>query len=381
MLLRHSRDYAILFAVMAIAGLILEGGLYGWVFGYQPRWLTILLGVVEFLIVKWIVEWPYPLEIRLHTRQALELYAPAWLLGWLTIQTALPSLFPRWAEDGGEFLRVGSPAVGGSLELATIAQRRRAYLLALGTLGIIALPWLAATLVAPAHSHFTGLLWLERLHWAALAQATLASQSGSIFSPAGAIGWIARAGHWQVINVYWIASSLTAFACLLGIQIWHGLGQPSRNVLGYAALAVLLLPFSWLVTLLLGLMPITLLCRTIGWRWPRPMVNRKSAWFAAGLIWLLVWVRVPSAEHAYIEAGPWQAITWLYQFSQPNILIWSEPRYQPWIEALAGKPVVTAQSEADFWLMSGADCDDFDATFRHSSTCIVDRSSLGPATR
>lgn len=97
------RDYFVLFGLMAWVGIALELGVYGWLIGFQPRWLTLLLAIPEFLLVKWIMEWPYPFELRLHTRQALELYLVAWILGWLTLQIILPLAWPRWIEDGGEF--------------------------------------------------------------------------------------------------------------------------------------------------------------------------------------------------------------------------------------------------------------------------------------
>ncbi|HEY1016489.1 MAG TPA: hypothetical protein VGE07_27510, partial [Herpetosiphonaceae bacterium] len=115
-------DYGWLFAVMALVGLALDIVCYGWLIGFQPRWLFVVLAIAEFLIVKWIVEWPYPLELRLRTRQALLFFCWTWLAGWLTLQVALPWLAPRWADNGGELRR--PPARRREPRLGHARQRR-----------------------------------------------------------------------------------------------------------------------------------------------------------------------------------------------------------------------------------------------------------------
>ncbi|MEN9934765.1 MAG: hypothetical protein RLZZ387_1344 [Chloroflexota bacterium] len=94
--------YLQMFGLMLCLGLYLEVGVYGMLIGYQPRWLTILLGVFELLLLLGcmrLLGWPVDLG------RAVGLYAPAWLLAWLTTHALLPWLAPRWAEDGGELLR------------------------------------------------------------------------------------------------------------------------------------------------------------------------------------------------------------------------------------------------------------------------------------
>jgi hypothetical protein len=106
-----------MFGLMAVLALALDAGLYRWLIGYQPRWLTIVLGAIEFLLLLGVMHtlvWrPFlhtPPDFYLVPAQAwradvtaaLALYLPSWLLAWLTTHALLPWLWPRWAEDSGE---------------------------------------------------------------------------------------------------------------------------------------------------------------------------------------------------------------------------------------------------------------------------------------
>lgn len=102
-LLTGERAYFTLFGLMAVSGLALELGVYSWLIQYQPRWLTILLAVPEFLLVWWLMALFGPALAGVSNRQAIGLFAAAWLINWLTLQIVLPLLWPRWAEDSGEF--------------------------------------------------------------------------------------------------------------------------------------------------------------------------------------------------------------------------------------------------------------------------------------
>ncbi|MFO7171171.1 MAG: hypothetical protein DIU80_024340, partial [Chloroflexota bacterium] len=44
-------SYMWMFALMALLGLALDAGVYGWLLGYQPRWLTLLLGALAFALL------------------------------------------------------------------------------------------------------------------------------------------------------------------------------------------------------------------------------------------------------------------------------------------------------------------------------------------
>ena len=81
---------------MVLVALTLDVMIYPWLIRFQPRWLTILLGVMEFAILVLVV--PPPADVGI----MLGFYLPAWGLAWLTMEIALPLAWPRWIEDGGE---------------------------------------------------------------------------------------------------------------------------------------------------------------------------------------------------------------------------------------------------------------------------------------
>ena len=97
-----SGEYWMLFGVMVLVALALDLGIYIWWIDYQPRWLTLVLGVFEFLAIRQAIEWFPALNVRLSLAQALSFYVVAWVASWITTQAVMPSLWPRWAEDGGE---------------------------------------------------------------------------------------------------------------------------------------------------------------------------------------------------------------------------------------------------------------------------------------
>jgi hypothetical protein len=105
-LLARSAGPLRLFALMAVLGILLDVGLYHWLIRYQPPWLTIALGVGEFVLLLGLLHGPAWMSTGLRPATALVLYTPGWLLSWLTTQVLLPWRWPRWAEDGGE-LRPG----------------------------------------------------------------------------------------------------------------------------------------------------------------------------------------------------------------------------------------------------------------------------------
>jgi hypothetical protein len=102
-------DYWTLFALMFIVALSLDFSVYRWVIRYQPRWLTIALGVFEFFVIANLLAALPIVLIRLTMREMAEFYGVAWFGSWVTTQAVLPLLYPRWAEDGGELRRVVAP--------------------------------------------------------------------------------------------------------------------------------------------------------------------------------------------------------------------------------------------------------------------------------
>lgn len=99
-------DYWTLFALMALVALTLDLSVYAWLIRYQPRWLTIALGALEFVVIAKLLDLAPTISLHLSFSQMLSYYVLAWLSGWITTQALLPLLWPRWAEDGGEFRRV-----------------------------------------------------------------------------------------------------------------------------------------------------------------------------------------------------------------------------------------------------------------------------------
>lgn len=418
-----SREYWKLFALMTIVGLILDIGVYGWLIGYQPRWLTLCLAGVEFAVMKWIIEWPYPLEIRLRTRQALEFYLIAWLVIWITLQVVLPVLWPRWAEDGGEF-RPARPrrSLPPASPLGNMAQRRRAYVMAFALLGLIALPWLAASIRIPTGAHFTGLLLMEPLHLRALAQATAAARDGEILSLAGVIGWIAREVRWPLVEIYFAVLGIAAFVWILGVAVCFRSSERRLSpAVGFGVLPVLLLPASWLM-IVATLIWSTILVprraeggRGVGaevelsadchWRsgkTDRPSFIRGRSWLrrlwnplfrfpsagnqflnlltlAALLAWLLAWARLPTAPLAYLDESEWQALTWLNQSVAPGTPVAAPPQWADWVVALGGHPIADTPEAAMLRIVTGVECAAAEAVFRHGGLCILKGLFAGAA--
>lgn len=369
-------DYWLLFALMVGVGLILETGVYGWLIGYQPRWLTIVLGILEFLLLKWIIEWPYPFEIRLHTRQALAFYVVAWLLMWLTTQVVLPVLWPRWTEDGGEF----RPAHTGRVvrrasRLGELPARRNAYLTTMIALVVVMLPWLAAMTWTPTGQRFIGLLWLEQGHLQTLADVTAGSQGAAIHSPGHLIGQAARLGRWSVLTTYHVAWVLMAFCWLLGINT--SLARNRHRLLLLAAfggLPLLLLPATWLLPINIVLWLVILASQ---WR-PQldNMMSKVNVPLAAVavLVWMLLWLQLPTAPYTYVREDVWQALSWLSQSLPPNSVVIAPPRLVDLVEALGGQQATASELTAStYHLLAGAECAAASPLFAHGQVCIVVR--------
>ncbi|HNB52090.1 MAG TPA: hypothetical protein PK530_09115 [Anaerolineales bacterium] len=97
---RGDLGYFWMFFWMVGIAFLLDFLVYSRLIGFQPRWLTILLGGLEFFILLVVIPGPTNLG------QMLGFYLPAWFAGWLTMEVAIPLAWPRWAEEGGEFRRL-----------------------------------------------------------------------------------------------------------------------------------------------------------------------------------------------------------------------------------------------------------------------------------
>lgn len=372
--MRNRSDYWLLFGLMFGVGILLEITVYGWLIGYQARWLTIVLAIIEFFILKWIVEWPYPLEIRLRTRQALELYSAGWLLSWLTLHVVLPVLWSRWAEDGGEF-RPLVARIRQRLLPTSLATRRRIYAWSAMLVGVVALPWCIAAWRVPEGHHFTGLLMMEPGHIAALAQASAAAQTGEITSLSACIGWIASTFRWSVLHSYFLVWGISACFWFVGLHLcFQDTPACPLRVIALGGLPLLLLPAPWLLVAALLAWGVALL----PWRLPYlPKYERlilPPLALAVLLVWGGVWLRLPSTSLAYVDEGTWQAAIWLNQRIPASRAetVAAPPHMQKVIAALSGIPVIDEGTPASLYLVAGAECEAPGSVFQHGHLCIRD---------
>jgi nitrous oxidase accessory protein NosD len=101
-------------ALMIAIGLFLDTALYHWAFRYQPGWLAVPLGLLEFGILMGIakvIHLPAPLDY------ALLFFAGTWLLAQVIVHGGLPVAWLSYGEDGGELGRVGT-ALGAAAVVA-----------------------------------------------------------------------------------------------------------------------------------------------------------------------------------------------------------------------------------------------------------------------
>jgi hypothetical protein len=367
-------DYWLLFVLMASVGIVLDAVVYGWLLGYQPRWLTIGLGVVEFLLLKWIVEWPYPFEIRLHTRQALSFYVVAWLLTWLTTQAVLPVLWPRWVEDGGEFRSARKlHAIHQAPRLGDTWARREAFLSSWAALLMVSLPWLAAIAWMPTGQRFVGLLWLEQEHLRALVDVYVGSKDMVLGSSGYLLGSMANLGRWSALATYQVAWVLMAFGWLLGTATL--LIHEKRRLLvliAFGWLPILLLPANWLLYGNVLMWSMILVSR---WRpFLTGVMPRVTAFLAAisVLVWIFSWLRMPDAPYVYVGEDVWQMLSWLKHGLPSDVVILAPPQLSELVSSLGGRQAISDVSGVTaYQILTGPDCVGVSTIFFHGNTCVI----------
>lgn len=84
--------------ISMVVGLILEL-LWSWIFVHQPGWLTILLGLVEFLVIFAIA---IGLDLGISWQQSLLYYLCAWLSTQVFLIYILPVWRLTWIDRGRE---------------------------------------------------------------------------------------------------------------------------------------------------------------------------------------------------------------------------------------------------------------------------------------
>lgn len=361
---RGTSAYLVLFGVMAAVTLLLDLALYVWLIDFQARWLTLLLALFEFLVIKWVVEWPYPLEVRLRTLQALEFYLVAWSLNWLLIFVLLPLRFPRWQERGGQFWW-GARADHQPVE--PCALRRQSYLRMLLLVALATLPWWFGHAIAGPERVF-GWLGFTTGHLADLARLVVGEQ-GKVTSIMAGFGAIAAWGWWPSLQIYQVSQVVGLALFSLGLQrVWPQLA------LGWLALLVVLgsaFPSGllWSLTLLVWLAQFFAPLRRLrfpDWPW-RP-------WVATLGLWLWLTSQLWYAPFAFFSQGEMQLSAWLAQQPSPPTIWSTEPRLIQLAQSLGQARPVAAASAAQLVLERGAAC--LDATpalvmFRHGALCAL----------
>lgn len=406
-------DYWVLFGFMAVVGLALDVTLYNTLIGYQPRWLTLGLGVGEYLILREVVMWPWPapLIVRLFEREAAWFYVCGWVLAQVILHAVMPVLWLSWGDDGGELRRGPGglrPSTGWGWRWGTLAQRRQAFALALLGLGLAALPTLVGAWTCPPGLRYTGLLVNTASHLSLLAGLTrwLGYSSG----PSGGLAEWVRAwpefldasGDLPLIPVYHAARVVTGLLALAGayslVQRLTADNRPQATdglwracALMYALLLPALvaatpLTLSLLAAILLGLAA-----------WPLPPLRRWTMdngrrlperwlfiglkarhWVGAGLaalaltVWLLAWAGLARSPVAYLDEGEWRALAWLHQSTATDAPVVADPRLAPLVTALAGRPTLPAPDpgRSVYVIGRGEACARDGASFQSRSVCV-----------
>lgn len=397
-------DYWVLFGFMAGVGLALDVTLYNWLIGYQPRWLTLALGVGEYLILREVVMWPWPspLIVRLFEHEAAWFYVCGWVLAQVILHAVLPVLWLSWGDDGGE-LRRGPPALSArrwGWRWGTLAQRRQAFALAFLGLGLGMLPTLVGAWLCPPGMRYTGLLINTPSHLSLLADLT--RRLGYSSGPSGGLAEWVRAwpefleasGDLPLIPIYHTARAVAGLLALAGA---YGLAQrlttgdrPQMTaglwrvcVLMYALLSPALIAATPLTLLLLAVILFGLAALplpsigirqwAVGSRWSawRPLLLAGLA--APGLaVWLLAWAGLAHLSVAYLDEGEWQALAWLHQSTATDVPVVADARLAPLVTALAGRTTLPAPDpdRPVYVIGRGETCTRGGASFQSRSVCI-----------
>jgi hypothetical protein len=99
-----NEGYVIVIGIYYLIGVALDLTLYPRIIKWQPPWLTLVLGLGEFVIVYILAR---VLEVGLTPMEAIIWYWVAWVLAVWTGIVILPIVSLTWIESGGEFRRTG----------------------------------------------------------------------------------------------------------------------------------------------------------------------------------------------------------------------------------------------------------------------------------
>jgi hypothetical protein len=308
------RVYLTLFALMSLLALLLDAGVYHWLIGFQPRWLTIALGAFEFGLL--ILLAPRLASLG----QMAGFYIPAWLSSWLTLEVALPLAWPRWMEDGGELRPMGSrPALRARIP-ERLSDRRKVFTAAAATLIVGGLPWITGAILTPLAHHFTGVVGWPEAHLPALSQ-TLAAIRGEALIATGA-----QLGRGLAHDALWLAAMLV---WLFGVRTRVG----SQGSLPWPIAALLIPPFlpAPFVALLAGAI---WLLPALPWRW---LIGSLAPKLALALLAIVVGVRLGAGA-----LSPYAALLILGVFVWLLSVVPRSGATSPlaWLAAIALSPLV-----------------------------------------
>ncbi|MGH2594040.1 MAG: hypothetical protein ACRDGG_11060 [Anaerolineae bacterium] len=259
----RDRTYLTMFALMATLAVALDIGVYSWLIGYQARWLTFVLGGFEFALLALMAS-----QVADLGRMAA-FYAPAWLLGWLTMEAALPLAWPRWAEDGGELHPIGRLPDQRTCLPDAVSERRRVFITAAAVLAISGLPWIAGALFAPQSHRFTGVLLWPEAHLPAIGQLLTAIRGETLLAAD------IHTGRGFLDEALWLTATL---AWLVGIRRRAGPDQSLPwPIAALAAPLILPAPLIALLAVAVWLTPL------LPWRWLAQSAMPKLALVALAI--------------------------------------------------------------------------------------------------
>jgi Right handed beta helix region len=105
-------------ALMLGVGFALDVAVYDRLLPYQPGWLAVVLGAIEFGAVLGLVR---ALGVEAPPPAAYAFFAAAWLIAQISVHAAFPIAVDSYGEDGGELGRVGAGAAVAVLALGASA--------------------------------------------------------------------------------------------------------------------------------------------------------------------------------------------------------------------------------------------------------------------
>jgi len=103
-LITDNEGYIVLIGLYLVMGVILDILFYPRLIKWQPPWLTLVLGIGEFVILYVLAQ---ALDVPLKPVDAFWFYWVSWIMAVTTRIVILPIVSLTWIESGGEFRETG----------------------------------------------------------------------------------------------------------------------------------------------------------------------------------------------------------------------------------------------------------------------------------